>query len=41
MGNTVVLGIGAVILALVVVWEVIQSKRIDELQNRISLLEKK
>ncbi len=33
--------LGVVILALVVAWDVIQSKRIDALQKRIEMLEKK
>ena len=33
--------LGVVILALVVAWDVIQSKRIDALQKRVEALEKK
>ncbi len=33
--------LGTVVLALVIVWDVIQSKRIDKLQKRVDALEKK
>jgi hypothetical protein len=41
MASDIVLPVGTVVLALVVVWEVIQSRRIDGLQKRIDALEKK
>ncbi len=40
-GATGLVLLGVVILALVVVWNVIQSKRIDGLQKRVEALEKK
>ena len=41
MTGTIISVAGITVLALVVVWDFIQSKRIDALQKRVAALEKK
>ncbi len=40
-GTTALVLVGMVILALLVAWNFIQSKRVDALQKRVDALEKK
>jgi len=40
-GTTALVLLGAVVLALLVAWDIIQSRRIDRIQKRVEALEKK
>jgi hypothetical protein len=40
-GTTIAVLAGALVLALVIAWDVIQSQRIDRLEKRVAALEKK
>ncbi len=41
MDTYTLLGIGSIVLALVIIWNIWQSQRIDKLQKRVAALEKK